>query len=116
MTTNTDLIDIWPEFMATIVFILSFLIAIMAQNLLIQIVTALCVGAISARIIYIKNQRQPIGPYLVICIFAIFGFILAYFASNFFIIIFSIFGAFILSYYLHKKKIIQTFKSKQFIK
>ena len=116
MAAKSDLIDTWPETIAGIFIIVGFFLAIMSQNIAISIVAALCIGTLCARITVIKLDEQPIGPFYIICVGLVLGFIGGSFFVSRVLMSILIITSFILSYYLHKKKIIQTFKSKAFIK
>lgn len=116
MTKHPNLLDIWPELLAGGLAIIGFFIGISSNNTLVSIITALCIGTLGARIIVTKLSEQPIGPFYSIIIALAIGFILGSFFVSRILMTTLIIGSFILSYYLHKKKIIQTFKSKAFLK
>lgn len=111
-----NLLEMWPEYLAGIVLIVGFLLSIAANSTTIAIVTAIFIGALSARLIFLEKVREPLAPFYIIIIALAIGFISGSFFANRFLITFLIIGSFILSYYLHDKKIIQTFKSKAFLK
>ncbi len=116
VNNKINLLEMWPEYLATLLLFAGFLLSIVTQSAAITIITAICVGALTARLIISKRKIEPIAPFSIIVIALIIGFISGSFFANRFLITILIAGSFALSYYLHDKGIIQTFKSKAFLK
>ncbi|MAG60961.1 hypothetical protein CL619_04195 [archaeon] len=114
--SSINLLEMWPEYSVAILLVLGFALSIATQSATVSIVTAICIGALAARIIFFMRNIQPLTPYAMVVIALIVGFIAGSFFANRFLITILILGSFFLSYYLHDKKIIQTFKSKPFLK
>lgn len=106
----------WPELLALIFALLGFLISVIITKPGLSYFAVFVSGLLSGRLYYIQRYQQPILPSVLI----ILGFLVGYVAGSFWVsrfwtIVFFLSG-FSLSYYMHVKGIIVSFKSKGFIK
>ena len=111
-----DLVAFWPEYLAGAVLCLGFLLALFSQSPVVAIFTTVCIGAVAARVFFVKRAEQPIGPFVLIISALAVGLISGMFFVNRILIMVLFLGSLAISYYLHDKKIIKTFKSKAFLK
>src|SRR3989344_7046415 len=106
----------WGEVLSLFLLVLGFILSVLLQNPTLSYITILLAGLIAGRLYYIKRYSEPIFPFIMIII----GFLLGYLVGNFWssrlfsLILFAV--GFVVSYYLHFKKIVATFKSENFIK
>ncbi len=106
----------WTEVLTLFFMILGFIISVLLQNAVLSYLSIILAGLLAGRIYYIKRFKAPILPFILMIV----GFLLGYLISSFRIsriatlILFSL--GFGVSYYLHLKKILVIFKSKDFIK
>jgi len=108
--------ETWVETLTVILLLVGFVISVFLTNATLTYVVIIGAGFLAGRILYIKRFKEPIFPFVLIII----GFLLGYLLGNFWasrwltLIFFMVsFGG---SYYLHLKKILVIFKSKDFIK
>ena len=106
----------WPELLALCFTLLGFLISVLISKPWLSYFAVLVSGLLAARLYYIQRYQQPILPSVLI----ILGFLVGYVAGSFWVsrfwaIVFFLSG-FALSYYMHVKGIIVSFKSKGFLK
>ncbi len=111
-----DLQENWVEALSVTFLVFGFILAVLLQNTLASYIAVFLSGVTAARIYYIRRYKEPILPFILI----ILGFFIGYFVGAFwlsrvliFIFFFAGFGA---SYYLHLKKYLVIFKSKNFHK
>jgi hypothetical protein len=111
-----DLDEKWVEWFIILFLLLGFFLAVILRSPTFSYLSLLLAGALAGRILYIKYQKEPILPFLLIIV----GFLLGYLLGSFWVnrlLAFIVFAlAFGLSYYLHLKRIIVIFKSERFIK
>jgi len=106
----------WAENLMLFFLVIGFILAVLISNPFLSYILVFFAGFMAGRIYYIKHLTEPIFPFILI----ILGFLVGYLIGGFWIsriaalLLFAI-GAW-LSYYLHLKKILVTFKSKDFIK
>ena len=106
----------WVENFFLFFLVIGFIIAVLMFNPALSYLLFFLTGVIAARIYYIKHAKEPIFPFILL----ILGFVLGYLIGGFWIsrilaiIVFGI--GFGISYYLHLKKFLVTFKSKDFVK
>ena len=106
----------WPELLALIFTLLGFLLSVLISRPGLSYFSVFVSGLLAARLYYLQRYKQPILPSVLI----ILGFLVGYVAGSFwasrFWTIFFFFCGFAISYYMHLKGIIVSFKSKGFIK
>tara|TARA_Y100000310_G_scaffold330747_1_gene402954 strand:+ start:231 stop:572 length:342 start_codon:yes stop_codon:yes gene_type:complete len=111
-----DLIEIWVETLTLFFLAVGFVIAVLLQNAALSYLAILFSGALAGRIFYTKRFKEPVLPFVLIII----GFVVGYLIGGIWIsrgLAFVLFAlGFLVSYYLHLKKILVIFKSKNFIK
>tara|TARA_Y100000310_G_C20462484_1_gene706030 strand:- start:27 stop:374 length:348 start_codon:yes stop_codon:yes gene_type:complete len=106
----------WVENFLLFFLVIGFMIAVLLFNPVLSYVLIFLTGFMAARIYYIKHAEEPIFPFILL----ILGFVLGYLIGGFWIsrilalIMFAV--GFGVSYYLHMKKILVTFKSEDFVK
>ena len=106
----------WPELLALCFTLLGFFISILISQPGLSYFSVFVSGLLAARLYFSQRYKQPILPSVLI----ILGFLVGYVAGSFWVsrfwtVIFFLCG-FFLSYYMHVKGIIESFKSKGFIK
>ena len=106
----------WAEALGLALCALGFLLAILLRNPILGYISVFLGGLIAGRIYYLKKYKEPILPFVLM----ILGFLLGYlagslWASRVLVLMYFIVG-FIVSYYLHLKEILATFKSENFVK
>ena len=106
----------WTEAFAFAFIALGFVLAVLLQNAVLSYISVLLGGLVAGRIYYLKRYTEPILPFVLM----ILGFLLGYFAgsvwtSRVYVIMYYAIG-FALSYYLHFKKIVATFKNEDYVK
>ena len=106
----------WVENLVLFFLVIGFIIAVLMFNPVLSYVLIFSTGFMAARVYYIKHAKEPIFPFVLL----ILGFVLGYLIGGFWISRFLaliMFGlGFGISYYLHLKEILVTFKSKDFVK
>ncbi len=106
----------WVEIFLLFFLVIGFIIAVLMFNPGLSYLLIFFTGFMAARIYYVKHPQEPIFPVVLL----ILGFVLGYLIGGFWIsrvfalILFGL--GFGISYYLHLKKILVTFKSEAFIK
>ncbi len=116
MGTEINLLESWAEYLAGLVFIIAFIVAILAQSAILIALTSICVGFFSAKIIHHKRKTEPIAPFVIAVIAVVIGLVAGSFFMSRILVLFIFAVSFAGSYYLHDKGIIQTFKSKSFLR
>lgn len=106
----------WPELLALCFTLLGFFFSVIISQPSLSYFFVFVSGLLAARIYYSQRYTQPILPSVLI----ILGFLVGYVAGSFWVsrfwaVVFFLFG-FFLSYYIHVKGIIGSFKSRDFIK
>jgi hypothetical protein len=106
----------WAEMSGLFFMVLGFILSILLMIPVLSYISIMIAGFLAGRIYYIKRFSQPILPFIIM----ICGFLLGYLIGGFWVsrfwilILFGVtFGA---SYYLHLKKILVIFKSRNFVK
>jgi xanthosine utilization system XapX-like protein len=106
----------WADVLTLFFLVLGFVISVLLKSAVWSYLSMIIAGGLAGRVYYIKHAREPIFPFVLMMI----GFLLGYLVGNFWtsrlltLLFFGLsFGA---SYYLHVKKILVIFKSKQFLK
>lgn len=106
----------WAEVGALGFIVLGFIISFVILSPVLSYFTIFLSGAVAGRIFYQKRYTEPIFPFVLLIV----GFLVGYFigtvwANRIGVLVF--FGAgFMISYYLHWKEIVVTFKSENFVK
>ncbi|MBS3126704.1 hypothetical protein J4228_00905 [Candidatus Woesearchaeota archaeon] len=106
----------WVEAFSLLFITMGFIISVMLQSSFLSYFSVFLGGFVAARVYYFKKSKEPILPFVLI----ILGFLVGYLAGSFwtnrvFTLLFFILG-FGMSYYLHLKRIVVIFKSKDFVK
>lgn len=106
----------WAEIFVLAFVAIGFIFSIMLRNPSLSYLTVFLGGFIAARGYYLKKNKEPILPFVLM----ITGFLVGYliggiWVSKILILIFFALGVGT-SYYLHLKKILVTFKSENFLK
>jgi 4-hydroxybenzoate polyprenyltransferase len=108
----------WVEWLALVFLLLGFLISLMTSSFLLNIIVIILSGLIVGRSFYIIKHSSGVFPFIVVTL----GFLLGYLVGGFVhgysklaIIILFLISA-IVSYQLHRRKILVIFKSENFLK
>lgn len=113
---NLKLQDQWAELTALFFVVMGFMLSALLRTPAISYLAVLLSGFLAGGIYFNERYKQPIFPFILIILGFLVGYVTGSFWTNrFWTIIFFVIGAFI-SYYLHRKGIVGTFKSKDFIK
>lgn len=106
----------WAELLALIFTLLGFMISVLISQPGLSYFSVFVSGLLAGRIYYLQRYQQPILPSVLIILGFLVGYVAgSFWASRFWTIVFFLVG-FSLSYYIHVKGIIVSFKSKGFIK
>ncbi len=108
--------DQWPELTALLFLALGFIISVLLQNAFLSYVSIVLSGALAGRIYYMKRFKEPILPFVLIILGFFLGYLLGAFWVNRSLTVVLFLISFGVSYYLHLKKIVTTFKSERFIR
>lgn len=108
--------DQWPELTAVLFLIIGFFLSVLIQNQAASYLSIFLAGGLAGRIYYMKRYQEPIIPYVIIIAGFFLGYLIGAFWINRLLTIVLFAAAFYLSYYLHIKKILVTFKSDRFVK
>ena len=106
----------WVELLATFFLAVGLLISLLTEAPRLAYVIILLSGFLGGRTLYVKKRTEPIFPFVFIILAFIFGYVIASFRVSRTMVLILFFGTALVSYYLHKKKIIGIFKSKDFYK
>lgn len=113
---NLQIEENWVEELSLIFLIIGFVISVLLNNALLSYISIFLGGFVAGRIYYLKYQKEPILPFILIIIGFLLGYLIgSFWISKILVLIFFALG-FGISYYLHIRKILVTFKSKDFIK
>lgn len=105
----------WAELTALFFVVLGFMISVLLRTPAISYLAVLLSGLLAGRICFIERYKQPIFPFILIVLGFLAGYVAgSFWVSRFWIVIFFSLGGFI-SYHLHRKGMVVTFKSKDFI-
>lgn len=111
-----ELQEQWAEALTLLFASIGFIISILLRSILLNYITIIISGFVAGRIFYLKYKKEQIFPFILIIIGFLLGYLVgSFWSSRIITIILFIISSYI-SYYLHMKKIITTFKSKPFIK
>jgi hypothetical protein len=106
----------WVESFLIVFLALGFIISVLLKSPFYTYVSIFLSGFIGGRVYYIKRYKEPILPFILIIVGFLFGYLLgSLWVSRVVVVLFFALG-FMLSYYLHLKKILVIFKSKSFLK
>ena len=108
--------ETWVETLTVVFILIGFVVALLLSNVWGVYLIVLLSGFLAGRIFYIKRFNEPIFPFVAMIIGFLFGYVLGGFGVSRFWIAVLFLGSLGISYYLHLKKIIVIFKSKNFIK
>ena len=106
----------WAEISTLILIAVGFIVAVLLQNPALSYITIFLAGFLAGRIYYIKHKRVPILPFVLMIVGFLFGYVIASFWVNRFLVLILFAIAAGVSYYLHLKQILVIFKSERFIK
>ncbi len=106
----------WAEVLALLFIALGFIISILLRRPLFSYVSVVLAGLVAGRVFYLKRFKEPILPFVLIIIGFLLGYLLGSFWASRFLVLVLFAASFSLSYYLHLKKILVIFKSRQFVK
>ncbi len=106
----------WVETLTVAFIVLGFILALTLQNAFLSYFIIGIIGFLAGRTYYIKKHREPILHVVILIIGFLLGYLIASFWSNRLLAFIIFLGAFYLSYYLHREKIITMFKSENFLK
>ena len=106
----------WVELFTVCFLVLGFMISILLQQALLGYISIAVAGLIAGRVYYTKRFAEPIIPFILMIVGFLLGYLIgAYWVSR--LLTAGLFiGAFLLSYYMHLRKIIVIFKSPGFVK
>jgi len=106
----------WVEAFALIALLVGFLIAVIVKQTSLSYALVFLAGFLAGRTFYFTNKKTFILPLILL----ILGFSSGYFVGSIWVSramgLSIFFIGFLLSYYLHLKNILASFKSKNFIK
>ena len=106
----------WAENLMLFFLVIGFILAVLISNPFLSYVLVFFAGFMAGRIYYEKKHHQPILPFILIILGFLLGYLVgSFWASRFWTLFFFCVG-FMVSYTLHRKKILVIFKSENFIK
>ena len=108
--------ETWVETLTAVFILIGFVVALLLSSVGVIYLIILLSGFLAGRIFYIKRFKEPIFPFVAMIVGFLFGYVLGGFGVSRFWVAVLFLGSWGISYYLHLKKIITTFKSKNFIK
>ncbi len=106
----------WAEVLAVALAVIGLILSVALRSALFTYLTALLAGFQAGRILYIKHLKEPIFPFLLIILGFLLGYLIGSVWANRVLVLILFTAVFWLSYKLHQKGIITTFKSELFIK
>jgi len=106
----------WAEVGGLFFMVLGFILSILLMVPALSYISILIAGFLAGRIYYLKRFSQPILPFIIMICGFLLGYLLGGFWVNRFWILIWFGASFGISYYLHLKKILVIFKSRNFIK
>ena len=106
----------WAEIIALSFIVLGFFTSILMKNPLFSYLVISLAGFLAGRNYYVKHQKEPILPFVLMIVGFLFGYVIASFWVNRGLVLIFFAIAFGTSYYLHLKHILVIFKSKNFVK
>jgi 4-hydroxybenzoate polyprenyltransferase len=106
----------WVESLALLFVVIGFFISVVLRSSFLSYASVLLAGFVAGRIYYIKKKTEPIFPFILIILGFLLGYLMGGFWVNHFLLIISFALGFGISYYLHIKNILVTFKSEHFFK
>lgn len=106
----------WVETLTVTFIVLGFILSLTLHNALLNYFIIFIIGFLAGRTYYIKKHHEPILHVVILIIGFLLGYLIASFWSNRLFSFIVFIGAFYLSYYLHREKIITIFKSENFLK
>lgn len=105
----------WAEAGGLFFMVLGFILSILLVVPLLSYLSVIIAGFLAGRIYYIKRYSQPILPFIIMICGFLLGYLLGgFWVSRFWVLVFFL-ASFSGSYYLHLKKILVIFKSRNFI-
>lgn len=106
----------WVEVLALFFLFLGLAVSVLLRNTYFSYLTVFLAGFLGGRLYYLKHYKEPILPFVLIIIGFLFGYLVgSLWINRIAVLIFFVLG-FVISYYLHLKQVLVTFKSKNFIK
>ena|SRR3989338_3558252 len=106
----------WAEALSLFFLFIGFIVAVLLQSAFLSYLSVLLAGFMAGRILYSKRHHQPILPFVLMIVGFLVGYLVGNFwASRFWTLVFFCFG-YVVSYYLHEKKILVIFKSESFVR
>ena len=106
----------WVEILALLLAVFGFIISVSMRSSLFTYLTIVLIGFLSGRIYFIRHHQKPTIYFVLIIAGFLFGFLVGGIWTSRILVLAFFFLAFFLSYYLHQKKILVIFKSRNFIK
>ena len=106
----------WVEASVLIFLVLGFFVSVLLCSPYFSYLSILLSGALAGRLYYIKHAKEPILPTVLMILAFLFGYLIASIWVNRLLVVFFFMIGLALSYYLHLKKILVIFKSRNFIK
>ena len=106
----------WAETFAVLFILIGFVLSLLLMKAFLVYLVIFLVGFLAGRIVYIKRFEEPIFPFILMILGFLFGYMLgSFWSSRLGVLIFFIVGLGV-SYFLHLKKILVIFKSREFLK
>ncbi len=106
----------WAEILALAFLALGLVLSVLLRNSILSYISIFLAGLVAARNYYLKRYKEPIFPFILMIIGFLVGYMVgAFWVSRLLALLFFVLG-FGVSYYLHLKEILATFKSERFIK
>lgn len=106
----------WAEVLMVALAVLGVIVSIALRSAIFTYITAVLAGFQSGRILYLKRLKEPIFPFVLIIVGFLIGYLIGSFWANRILVLILFLVVFWLSYKLHQKGIITTFKSELFVK
>ena len=106
----------WPEVSALSFLVIGFVISLLLQSPVLVYLSVIFAGGLAGRVYYLQRYREPLFPFILIILGFLVGYLIGNIWTSRFWTLFFFLSSLGISYYLHVKKIITTFKSVHFLK
>jgi len=108
--------ETWAETLAAVFLLSGFFISLLIHQATLNYLITFFSGGLAGRLFYVRRYKEPIFPFILIILGFLFGYLLGTFWGSRLIVVILFLSGFGISYYLHLKKKVVIFKSKEFIK
>lgn len=96
----------WPELIGFVLLVIGFVVALAIESIWLSVIVMLLAGLMAGRLVYEKKGKQPLFPFFLIIILLLAGYLIGSFRVNRLLLFIIFVTSMILSYYIHKKKLI----------